>query len=164
MKTGTYSTMFALALALLTTSCASLAPAEQRKTQWVETTTQTKATAYNRTLAYLSKNLGDSNHAVKMKDADSGQIIAHMNVTCNQFRQGGDPHDYNLAFNLDFQAKDNRVRMTFEDMTMLDKNGAAVGWAYNQITDAKKAEDAKVCLAPVKEGILRALQGANDYF
>lgn len=151
-----------IAIAGISAGCATLAPSEQRQTAFIENTTQTKATAYNRTLAYLGKNLGNSNFAIKMQDKDSGQIVTKMAIQCNHFRQGGDPKDYYLATNLDFQAKDNRIRLAFEDMVIHDETGKPVSWAYNQITDTKKAEEAKVCLEPVKAGILKAINGGNN--
>jgi hypothetical protein len=152
-----------LALAVVGLSaCAGMAPKEDRQAVFVETTTAPKATAYSRAMAYFAKNFKNANHAIQVRNEAEGQIVANGNVDCNELRQAGDTNGYNLSFTLDFQAKDNRVRMAFEDMTMLDPKGKPVPWAYNQISDKSKAEAVKPCLAPMKDGVLKAISGSTD--
>jgi hypothetical protein len=98
------------------------------------------------------------------QDADSGQVVVKGNTACDTFRQTGDVNNYRLAFNLDFTAKDNRVRFVFEDLEILDSNGQSVQYAYNQIVDKGKAEQAKSCLAPVKDGFMKTINaGGTDW-
>jgi hypothetical protein len=59
MPQGRYE-LLAVAIILLNFSaCATLAPKEERQAQFIENTQATKATAFNRALAYIAKNWGD---------------------------------------------------------------------------------------------------------
>jgi hypothetical protein len=149
-------------MALSLSACATMLPVEQRKTQYIETTTAKRAAAYGRALAYLSKNFGDANEAIKLKDSESGQIVAKGNVTCNALRQWGDVNEYSLRFNLDFQAKDNKVRLVFEELEMISAAGAPVEWDYNQISSAANLEKAKSCLEPIRSEVLKAISAGAD--
>ena len=154
--------LLAVSLMLTFAGCASLAPREQRQLQFVENTTAPKATAYNRAMGYIAKNFGNSNVAIRMKDEASGQIILKGNVACNEMRQFGDTNDYFLGFNLDFQAKDNKVRFLFEDLEMLKKDGTSVPFANNQLTSAGDTEKVKPCIEPVRSGMLKAINNTGN--
>jgi hypothetical protein len=164
MKTRMKSTITAITFitALLATGCATLAPKEDRVAVFVENTTVPKSTAYSHALAYFAKTFRDANHAIQVRDEAGGQIVANGNVTCNELRQMGDSNDYSLSFTLDFQAKDNRVRIAFEELTMMDHQAKPVTWANNQITDKSKVDAVKPCLDPIRTGLLKAVAGSSE--
>ena len=148
------------AITLSIAGCATMAPPEDRQVVYIENTTTAKTTAYNRALAHFAKTFTDSNH-VKMKDEASGQIVAHGNVACSVLKQAGDSNDYDLTFNLDLQVKDNRARIAFEDLQILDRHGVPFKYSYGQIIDKSKAEAVKPCLEPVRAAIAKAINGSD---
>lgn len=156
-----------LLIPVLLSGCADavMAPSADRKVEFIEPTKATQIDAYKKTVAFLAKNLGDSNRAVKMKDDAAFQIVSQVSVPCNIFRQTGDPNDYSLRSSLDFQAKDKRVRMAFEDLTIVNQSGKPFEYAYNQITTQAQAERAKECLRPLKDDILKSFDApaAKDW-
>jgi hypothetical protein len=137
---------------------AALAP-EQRQFQIVENTTADAKTAYSRALVHIGKSWGDSNSAIKVKDESGAQIVVKGWIVCNELRQAMDPADYRLSFNLDLQAKDKKVRMSFEDLEMQDKLGKPVPWAYNQISSAEKVAAVKPCVKPLTSALVGAING-----
>lgn len=148
---------------VLCSGCASLPPADQRQTQFVDSTSASKTVAYKRALAEFSKGFNDANRSLQLKDEESGQIVAKGNISCDIFRQPGDVNEYSLAFVMDFQAKDKKARFKFTDMVINDKYGQPVTWEYNQLTDSEKVEKAKECLKPLHENALKAIGGSNDF-
>jgi hypothetical protein len=157
---------FLLGLTLLFafSACASLPPAEQRKIQFVETTTANKRANFSRSLAWIGKNFNDSNSAIKVKNEEDGQIIMKGNTICNELRQ--DPLGIltqRLSFNLDFQSKDSKIRFSFEDLLILDEDYKPLdGWMASQINSPEKLEKVKPCLAKIKDEVLRAINGTSD--
>lgn len=145
-----------LPLAFLVVSCtmAQLPPPEQRRITLNEKVKGTKNQLYVATLTSLTKNLGNSNSAIKMQDKDAGVIVAKMNISCNIFRQTGDINEYSLSFNFSSKASDNLLKMDFEDLKIVGDTGKEVTWEYNQITNKEKVEKAKACLEPVKSKII----------
>lgn len=155
--------VFALTL-LIITGCtmAQLAPASDRRVEIIQKTKATKTEAYNKALVYFGKRLGDSNHASKVADKEQGQIVIKANMPCNVFRQSLDPKEYFLAFDLDFQAKDNRVRLVFEDMRILDDHGQLFIFDYNQLVSAEQTQKAKSCLADVARGLASEINKTTE--
>ena len=142
-------------------ACASIAPAEDRKIQYVDNTKATKQEAYNRALAHLGKSFGDANQTIQVRSPEAGQIVAKGLVVCNVLRQFGDVNDYHLHFTFDFQSKDNRVRFLFEDLEMKGNSGRSLAFATNQLTDKEKVEKIKGCLEPMRAGVLGAINGGS---
>lgn len=142
--------------------CATLAPPEERQFQYIENVNATKAESYARALAYFGKAFGDARSAIKVQNAEAGQIVAKGNYECNIFRQFGDVATYSVHFDLDFQAKDKRIRLTFEDLQMFDSNNAPVAWEYAQIDSREKAARVgRECLGPLKGALVKAINGGN---
>lgn len=142
---------------LISCSAATLAPNNVRTVKYQERTSVSKNEAYTSSLAYVAKNFGDSNHAIKAKDKDSGMIVLKGNINCNTLRQTGDPNDYSLKFNLTIKAIDNAYLLVFDDLQMLTEQGQMVRWNYNQIIDAEKVSKVKPCLDPVRDGLMNEL-------
>lgn len=153
MKTLLYLCLFLL----LSCSATTLAPNNIRTVKYQEKTSATKDQAYTSSLAYIAKNFGDSNHAIKAKDKDAGIIVLKGNINCNTLRQAGDPNDYSLKFNLSIKAKDSSYLLVFDDLQMLNDQGQMVRWDYNQIVDADKVSKVKPCLDPVRDGLMNEL-------
>lgn len=159
----------------LLTSCAmgTLAPSEIRKKEYIIETKVKKADAYSKALAHLAKNFGDSNDAIKVKNEGSGQIIAKGNTTCN-ILPGDGLSNYSLWFNLDFQAKDNKVRFDFEDLIIkygstskmpgfTDTNSMSGQTAPPHFNIQKKEDVDKLesCLKPIVDGVTQAINGST---
>lgn len=115
-----------------------MAPNNVRTIKYQEKTSATKDQVYTSSLAYIAKNFGDSNPAIKVKDKDAGMIVTKGNIVCNSLRQAGYPNDYSLKFNLSIKTKDNAYLMVFDDLQMLHNDVLPVRWEYNQITDGGK--------------------------
>ena len=75
-----------LVVLIILSACAGYSVLESKPTVYVENTGVVKKDAYNKALAYLAKNLGNSNYAIRLKDPDSGKIITKMSVPCNEIR------------------------------------------------------------------------------
>ncbi len=141
--------------------CATLAPVEDRKVEYIENTKAKKSEAYSAALAHFGKLFGNASAAIKISNAEAGQIVAKGVVECNVLRQFGEIYPHNLRFDLDFQAKDNRVRLAFENLVMTDHLGTEQGYAVRQLTDRAKVEQAKSCLEPIRAGLLKAIGGST---
>ena len=150
---------------IILSSCGSakLAPSDERRINFIEKTNLSKDENYNKSLEYLSKNLGDSNYAIKVNDKTSGTIITRASVICNNLRQFGDTNEYSLKFNLTINSKNNKIRFLFEDLQIVDKVGNLVRWEYNQITDSSKIKKIESCLHPIKSGILNSLTSQEQW-
>ncbi len=152
-----------LALAALVglSSCttAQLLPTDQRQVAFVDQTSVKKAEAYKRALAYLSKTYKDANHAIKVRDESGGQIVADGNVECDAFKGGAlDGAIYTLKFNLDFQAKDNKVRTSFENLEVTTPSGGGmIVNAGSQISGPEGLAKAKACVEPVRAALAKAV-------
>jgi hypothetical protein len=149
---------------ILLAGCATLAPPEVRKVSYVEETKANKGETYQRALKLLAKKFGDSNSTIKVQDKEAGQIVAKGVVQCLVLRQAGDfLNDYNLGFTLDFEAKENKYRLLFEDLVILDATGKAFGYSYNQMTSAEQVEKVKPCLAPIRTELAAAINGGSGW-
>lgn len=141
--------------------CATLAPPEERKVQFIDNTSATKAEAYNRALAQFGKIFKNSNQSIQVRNPDDGQIVAKAVIVCNELRQFGDINDYYLHLDIDFQAKDKRIRLLFENLEMMGPNGQHLDYAVNQLTDRSKVEKVKPCLEFIRTGIVSAISGVQ---
>ena len=136
-------------------SCATaLIPKDQRKLVFTEETKLSKNDAYVNSLSFIAKNFGNSNEVIKAQDKDSGLLIIKGNTDCNIFKQFGDVNNYLLQFTLELNHKDNKVKMSFEDLFISSSTGEAVGWDYNQLTDKDKINKAGECLSSLKKGLV----------
>lgn len=138
-------------------SCAStpLASPEVRQKSFIIETKNDKNKNYSASLIHLSKNVGDSNHAIKVQDKEAGIIVIKGLVGCNVFKQMGAP-DMNLEFNLTVNSKDQKVRVLFEDMVM---TGPGSEWEYAALSNAERVEKAATCLSTVVDGLKKELNG-----
>lgn len=156
--------LISLSLIMFVTGCATtLLPQNERVYKTVVETKINKNEAYDKTLSYLAKNLGDSHASIKVKNRDSAQIVTHTNTTCNVLRQAGDINNYFAAYTLDFRAKDKKAQFLFEDVKIVGTSGLDVGWAYNQITSEANLKSVKPCLNRVVQQITKSYTDVNDF-
>jgi hypothetical protein len=144
-------------LALVSCGSATLAPQDERVVKFSEAVNADKATVYTSVMAFLAKNAGDANSAIKMQDKDAGMIIFKGNTPCDIFKQFGDTNDYFVQFNMTAKADNKLLKLSFEDLTMADKFGTPFRYDYGQITDSSKVEKVKECLLPIKKSILSSI-------
>ncbi len=154
-----------LALLLLVFSACStesyFAPVADRKVEFIDQTGVDKITAYRRALAHLSKTMADSNKSLKVHDETSGQIVAQGNVDCNSLRS---PVMFattmNAKFVIDFQAKDQRSRLVFEDVQMAMPDGSFT-WS-GQIGSKEDMEKVRLeCLEPIHAELINSIHDSK---
>lgn len=145
-------------LALASCGSATLAPQNERIVKFSEIVNADKATVYTSVMAFLAKNVGDANSAIKMQDKDAGMIIYKGNVPCGIFKQFGDTNDYIVQFNMTAKADNKLLKLSFEDLVMANEYGAPFKYDYGQITDSSKVEKVKECLLPIRKSILSSIE------
>jgi hypothetical protein len=140
---------------------AELAPLKDRRVEYVEQTgVVKKEMAYKNTLSFLSKIFNNANAAIKLRDDKNSQIIAKGILPCNATRPGYMFIDFDLYFNFDFQAKDGRVRIVFEDLTMKLADGS---YTYaGQIEGKEDVDSVKAeCLDQFRSHIVDAIKNTK---
>lgn len=138
-------------------SCATLAPVEVRKKEYIEQIKVDKTTAYKKALAWYTKTANGNIDQIKLRDEESAHIIAKSSILCKAFNQTGDNSDYYLNFTFDFQAKDNKIKVSFEDLIMVDDLNSPLSFSYQQITDQSKVEKAQTCLRPLLDDLIKTI-------
>jgi hypothetical protein len=128
---------------MVLSSCATLAPAQDRTASFQIKTSLTKAVAHSKINEWAAKNLGDSNSAIKMNDKEAGKLVMHANVSCAEANPAsayiGKPVD--LWFNFTSTSNDNVVGLQFEDI-------AAEG-GFEPSSASETAKLSKACLEPI---------------
>jgi len=135
------------------------------------TTTAKKADAYSKALAHLSKQFGDANSAIKVKNEASGQIVAKGAVLCNEL-PGDYVSNFDLSFDLDFQAKDNKARLLFEDLLIkysssdkllgsTNTNYGRPAPAHMNIKNKEDVEKVGKCLQVIVDGVTKSINGKD---
>ncbi len=110
-----------LFLLLTISSCAISYPVYQGKTvlDEVVTTDKKKDNAFDDSLAFFAKYMNDSNSSVKMKDKDSGRLIAKISHPCTFENAFGQKDESNLNYVAEVQFKDKRAKLKLELGTTL---------------------------------------------
>jgi|26BtaG_2_1085354.scaffolds.fasta_scaffold10645_2 opacity protein-like surface antigen len=113
-------------LALLLTSCATMELAEQPISQYqkiVEIPNTKQDLIYDGSKQWFAKNFNDSNSVIKYDNAETGSIIGkgsmvfkciEESLTCYSYTQS----KTTLRFTVKVDSKDNRARISFEDLTL----------------------------------------------
>ncbi len=139
-------------------SCATgIIPKEERQLTFVKETSQKKEVNHSKAMEYFSKTFQDISSTLKRNDLASQTIILKGNIACNLFRQTGDINDYSLHFILTVDSKDKKIRFLFEDLFIAHATGQPVMWAYNQLSDKEKVQQAGNCLKPLMDGVLSSI-------
>jgi hypothetical protein len=149
-----------ITLTTLLSACSSgqLLPEQERKAEYIESIPGNKNELFNRALTYLSKKVTDSNHAIKLRDDSSAKIVAHLNTPCNAVRSALYIYELDADFNLDFQAKDSKVRVAFEDIVIIDRQSNHI--SYMGQVDSKENFDKVVgeCIKPIYSDLLKSIK------
>ena len=119
-------------------------------------TENTKTQNFEKSLVLLSKRVGDSNVAIKVKERNSGLIVMEGNMKCGALSQWMAP-DMVLKFMLTVNSKNKKVRMLFENLIHNET------WDYATVNTKEKREKvSKECLAPVVAEMKQALNKKDD--
>lgn len=107
---------------LLLTGCASMQMADQPLTEYqkiVEIPNTSQKQIYDGSKQWFAKNFHDSNSVIKYDNAETGSIIGKGNM---RFKCQGEglaclgTEDDRLRFTVQVDSKDNRARVSFEDL------------------------------------------------
>lgn len=113
-------------LGLLLTGCASMELAEQpinRYEKIVEIPNTKQSLIYDGSKQWFAKNFNDSNSVIKYDNAETGSIIGKgsmlfkctdNSLTCYSYSQS----NTTLRFTVKVDSKDNRARISFEDLML----------------------------------------------
>jgi len=138
-------------------------PAEQRQVRNVVESKGVKANeAYDRALIWFAKSLGNANWAVQIRDPQGKRIVANVKYHCT-INTGSDilGNQNMIGFIADFQAKDDRFRLTFEDIifTVRQQNGNEV--VHGPTDEEQRSEIDQKCLIPVRDSITASVKGSR---
>ena len=77
------------------------------------------AESYDKTLAFLAQNLGNSNDAIQIKNREKNLIASNIILSCNFKTSFGTEIDHKVRFSFEFQAKDRKTRIEMKAMKMI---------------------------------------------
>ncbi|MBY0316332.1 MAG: DUF4468 domain-containing protein [Bdellovibrionales bacterium] len=130
---------------------------------------KSKSENYQSALVFFSKNLVDSNQAIKMQDKESGRIITRMIHVCDDLLRpdvvnittGKIPTE--IQYNIETLVKDKKVKLNLE---MTGVNAQTLGGNMQRpIAQAKGQEQAiKKCSDKLKNFILEGLAKDTETF
>jgi hypothetical protein len=128
MKNSTFKLIPVLFNTILLVQCFTLLPKDQREKVWIENETKlTAEEAYNLANAHLTIATGGTNPS-DLRDRSAKRIIinyvVHKCTVPSYYSSGTNPNQH--EFKLDFEAKDNRVRIRILDLRSRD-TGSIVG-------------------------------------
>lgn len=148
--------------------CASLAPVEKRQIRNVIEVKGIKAdVAYDRALVWFAKSLVNANWAVQIRDKANGRIVANMSLQCQGLTNALDSWAQNVSFTADFQAKDDRYRLTFEQIYWEARSNTGNTLMRGPSDDEDLAKIDATCLASVRNSLQASVGGskkADDNF
>jgi hypothetical protein len=114
-------------------------------------------------MRYLNGQFTDLSKVVNVKDRDTGIISLVANTQCNVFRQWGDVNDYSVKFKLTLEFKDNKAKIEFDDLRMVDKYGSDLAYKYNQLVSKEQVDKAKTCLDSFVAGLEKSMSEKSDW-
>lgn len=101
---------------LLLTSCATVQekalPLQERTFVKIDKIDGTAKSNFNGAVTFLSKSMKNSNHAIKVKDFNTGKIVAKINFTCKDYYDG--PMglvDRDIDFTVDVSFKPKKIKI-----------------------------------------------------
>jgi hypothetical protein len=155
-------------IVLFMASCATvqIAPVKEREINQVVETKISDKEAYSAAQVFLAKNLVDSNSAIKYKDDNTKRVVSQIRLTCETKVTNWCTFTKVYAdFNIDFQAKPNKFRITFDDIKLYLDCPDARSPTQDQLigpTDKKDlSEIDKKCLAPFREQFINSIIGKS---
>jgi hypothetical protein len=150
---------------LFMVGCVTLAPPEQRQVRNVIDSKGVKAgDAYKRALIWFAKSVNNANWSVQIKDENEKRIVANLRLNCADIQVSTNIlGNLNfISFVADFQAKDDRFRLTFEDVHFFvrQQNGNEVTHGPSSAEDLNEI-DAK-CLKSVRDSFTASVSGGKN--
>tara|TARA_R110000868_G_scaffold238717_2_gene493186 strand:- start:4601 stop:5089 length:489 start_codon:yes stop_codon:yes gene_type:complete len=147
-----------LSLVLLVSSCATAPPKalsiQDRTFTEIKNVESNQKDTFNSALSFLSKNMKNSNHSIKVKDFKAGKIVAKINYKCMQYVDG--PFglvDRDVDFTVDLSFKPKRLRVELvADGFKLDLGQYGVqDYPITNKTNTEKCQ--KSLLSSIMEGL-----------
>ena len=127
---------------------------------YVENTDLSADNGYNMTLAYLAKNIQNSNHAIQLKDKSKKKIISHISILCDglNYSSLGMTFTYNGNFTIEADFKNNKARfaITASSYYSNDPRGDSIPFRANQKDALKK------CVDKLRSELISALKVSTD--
>ena len=144
------------------TGCASAPlPKEKREITFVEETKVSRDDAFQRARTHLAKTLGNSNAAFRVNDDKNATLITRIILDCKDWGCGGLSMSchYQASYNLEINAKENKVRFTYEpyEVSKIGWNGQPM--SPSAITEPDQVVNAKTCAQINKSEIMTEIGG-----
>jgi hypothetical protein len=138
----------------------------EKKKTYIETITLNKSDAYEKSMVWLAKNLGDSNQAIKVKDKELGRIVARVSYACVGFKRPdlafGIPDSTDINFNVDVAIKDKKIKYELEILGF-NKQVPRVGNLDMDISDAEGQKEAiESCFISLKKDLYKSLETTSN--
>lgn len=145
------------------TSCATPLTKKEASFIYVEKTSLSAENAYNMTLAYLAKSLGNSNRAIQLKDPKKHKVISQIGIACNDVKNGFmDIATYTTYFTIEADFKNKKVRLSLSGDTYTSTNIDGSIIAGSSPFKAHQKEGLKKCADQLKSQLLAALKTSSN--
>jgi hypothetical protein len=146
---------------LLLTSCAStypkLLPNEERAETYEIKTNLPKDKAFDQYMTWAAETFKNSNKTIKMKDKDSGIIIAKGNVPCTALKLGsGFGTNQILSVTIRFEAKNKQATLKITDI--IGESYGSYDSGLRPSTPAELKTALNDCVAPLVRSIEQGLK------
>jgi hypothetical protein len=144
-------------------SCATPLTKKEASFVYIEKTGLSAESAYNMTLAYLAKSLGNSNKAIQLKDPKKHKFISQIAIECNDVKNGMlDIASYTTSFTIEADFKDKRARISLSgdsyNSTNIDGSYIAVKAPFK----SHQKEGLKLCADKLKAQVIESLKVSNN--
>lgn len=144
-------------------SCASPLTKKESSFVYVVKTSLSAESAYNMTLAYLAKSLGNSNRAIQLKDPKKHKIISQIGIACDDVKNGFmDIVSYMTYFTIEADFKNKRARLSLSGDTYTSTNIDGSIVAVNSPFKSHQKEGLKKCADQLKDKLLAALKTSGN--
>lgn len=143
---------------LLFVSCmAPMLNRESRQAEYIVTTNLPAQQSYDRALLWFTKNLGNANFAIQLKDPEQKRIVVIAHINVNEGMGMNTWGEYRISFTIDFQAKDERARVQFTDVKKVDMKPTAFSQREAPTTQEEMNEIANRYLIGIRDSIMKGL-------
>ncbi len=144
-------------------SCASPLTQKEKSFTYVEKTNLSAESGYDMILAFLAKNLGDSNRAIQLKDPKKHKVISQVVFDCNHVKNGMlDIASYTTAFTIEADFKNKKVRLSLSGDSFTSSN---INGSYNTVKGLFKShqkDGLKLCADDLKNKVMASLKTSNN--
>lgn len=146
-------------------SCAKFVPYNGPKSkEEIIQTGKSKNAAYDDSLAFLAKYVRNSNDAIKVKEKDTGRIVAKITYSCKLMTVLNDPFDADVGFDVDLSFKDKRVKSLITLTGYMDGMDPATATmkSYPIYQSEKQPEQIQACLDELMASISKGISLKRD--